>query len=82
MIRATGGRGLWKHDNFLVPGIMTTVRRAYREALLAEYDFKGYEAAMTDILENYQGLAPQMPMLTYGDATKDAIINSHYYLAP
>ena len=82
VIRATGGRGLWKHDNFLVPGTMTTVRRAYREALLAEYDFKGYEAAMIDILENYQGLAPQMPMLTYGDATKDAIINSHYYLAP
>ena len=61
---------------------MSTVRRAYREALVAEYDFKGYEAAMIDILASYNGVAPDMPMLTYGDATKDAIINSHYYLAP
>ena len=82
VIRATGGRGLWKHDNFLVPGTMETVRRAYKTALLEEYDFRGYEAAMIDILENYQGLAPQMPTLTYGSATRDAIINSHYYLAP
>ena len=82
VIRSTKGRGLWKHDNFLVPGIMSTVRRAYREALVAEYDFKGYEAAMIDILASYNGVAPDMPMLTYGDATKDAIINSHYYLAP
>ena len=82
VIRATNGRGLWKHDNFLVPGLMTTVRQAYRQALLAEYDFKGYEAAMTDIVANYNGLAPQLPTLTYGDASKDMIINSHYYLAP
>lgn len=82
VIRATGGKGLWKHDNFLVPGTMETVRRAYKIALLEEYGFRGYEAAMIDILENYQGLAPQMPTLTYGSATRDAIINSHYYLAP
>lgn len=82
VIRATGGRGLWKHDNFLVPGLMTTVRRAYREALLAEYDFKAYDSAMNDILVNYKGEAPAKPTLVYGDATKDSIINSHYYLAP
>ena len=82
VIRATGGRGLWKHDNFLVPGLMTTVRQAYRQALLAEYDFKGYEKAMYDILDNYTGDAPSIPTLVYGDASKDMIINSHYYLAP
>lgn len=82
VIRATGGRGLWKHDNFLVPGLMKLVRTTYRNALLAEYDFKGYEAAMLDIVANYNGNAPQLPTLTYGDASKDMIINSHYYLAP
>lgn len=82
IIRATGGRGLWKHDNFLVPGLMTLVRQTYRQALLAEYDFKAYDAAMVDILSNYNGEAPAKPTLVYGDATKDSIINSHYYLAP
>ena len=82
IIRATGGRGLWKHDNFLVPGLMTLVRQTYRQALLAEYDFKAYDAAMLDILSNYNGEAPAKPTLVYGDATKDSIINSHYYLAP
>lgn len=82
VIRATGGRGLWKHDNFLVPGLMKLVRTTYRNALLAEYDFKGYEAAMLDITANYNGNAPQLPTLVYGDASKDMIINSHYYLAP
>lgn len=82
VIRATGGRGLWKHDNFLVPGLMTLVRQTYRQALLAEYDFKAYDAAMTDILVNYVGEAPAKPTLVYGDASKDMIINSHYYLAP
>ena len=82
IIRATGGKGLWKHDNFLVPGLMTLVRQTYRQALLAEYDFKAYDAAMVDILSNYNGEAPAKPTLVYGDATKDSIINSHYYLAP
>lgn len=82
IIRATGGRGLWKHDNFLVPGLMTLVRQTYRHALLAEYDFKAYDAAMSDILVNYVGEAPTKPTLVYGDASKDMIINSHYYLAP
>lgn len=82
IIRATGGRGLWKHDNFLVPGLMTLVRQTYRQALIAEYDFKAYDAAMVDILSNYNGEAPAKPTLVYGDATKDSIINSHYYLAP
>ena len=82
IIRATGGKGLWKHDNFLVPGLMTLVRQTYRQALIAEYDFKAYDAAMVDILSNYNGEAPAKPTLVYGDATKDSIINSHYYLAP
>ena len=82
IIRATNGRGLWKHDNFLVPGLMDLVRQTYRQSLLAEYDFKAYDAAMTDILTNYVGEAPAKPTLVYGDASKDMIINSHYYLAP
>ena len=82
IIRATGGKGLWKHDNLLVPGLMTLVRQTYRQALIAEYDFKAYDAAMVDILSNYNGEAPAKPTLVYGDATKDSIINSHYYLAP
>lgn len=81
-MHAIGRGGLWKHDNFLVPGKMTVTRNAYRNALLAEYDFKGYDAAMEDILSNYVGEAPSKPILTYGDASKDMIINSHYYLAP
>lgn len=82
VLRATGGRGLWKHDNFLVPGLMGLVRSTYRQALLAEFDFKAYDSAMTDILSNYKGEAPAIPTLVYGDASKDMIINSHYYLAP
>lgn len=82
IIRVTNGRGLWKHDNFLVPGLMDLVRQTYRQSLLAEYDFKAYDAAMTDILTNYVGEAPAKPTLVYGDASKDMIINSHYYLAP
>ena len=82
VLRATNGRGLWKHDNFLVPGLMTLVRQTYRQALLAEFDFKAYDAAMADILSNYNGEAPAKPTLVYGDASKDMIINSHYYLAP
>ena len=82
IVRATNGRGLWKHDNFLVPGLMTLVRQTYRQSLLAEYDFKAYDSAMDDILSNYVGDAPSKPTLIYGDASKDMIINSHYYLAP
>lgn len=79
---AAGKGGLWKHDNFLVPGCMKLVRQTYKQALLAEYDGKLYEAAMTQILSNYNGIAPDMPRIVYGDASRDMIINSHYYLAP
>ena len=61
---------------------MKLVRQTYKQALLAEYDGKLYEAAMTQILSNYNGIAPDMPRIVYGDASKDMIINSHYYLAP
>lgn len=81
-VHAAGKGGLWKHDNFLVPGCMKLVRQTYKQALLAEYDGKLYEAAMTQILSNYNGIAPDMPRIVYGDASKDMIINSHYYLAP
>lgn len=77
-----GKGGLWKHDNFLVPGDMELVRHTYKSALLAEFDTPQYEAAMLQIVENYTGVVPPMPHLVYGNATKDMIINSHYYLAP
>ena len=81
-VHAAGKGGLWKHDNFLVTGCMKLVRQTYKQALLAEYDGKLYESAMRQILENYNGIAPDMPRIVYGDASRDMIINSHYYLAP
>lgn len=81
-VHAAGKGGLWKHDNFLVPGCMKLVRRTYKQGLLAEYDGKLYEAAMRQIIENYNGITPDMPRIVYGDASRDMIINSHYYLAP
>lgn len=61
---------------------MELVRHAYKAALLAEFDAPQYESAMIQIVENYTGTTPPIPHLVYGHATKDQIINSHYYLAP
>ena len=81
-MHSIGKGGLWKHDNFLVPGDMELVRHSYKAALLAEFDAPQYESAMIQIVENYTGTTPPIPHLVYGHATKDQIINSHYYLAP
>lgn len=77
-----GKGGLWKHDNFLVPGNMELVRHTYRDSLLVEFDLKLYDQALADIVSNYKGTSPTLPTLSYGNATRDMIINSHYYLAP
>jgi len=81
-MHAIGKGGIWKHDNFLVPGNMELVRHSYKAALLAEFDEPQYESAMNQIVDNYTGTVPPMPHLVYGNASKDMIINSHYYLAP
>jgi hypothetical protein len=77
-----GKGGLWKHDNFLVPGGMKTVRAAYKEALIEEFKLNHYEAALSQIIDAYTGAKPPMPQLSIGEATEDMVINSHYYLAP
>ena len=74
--------GLWKHDNFLVhPNDMKTVRHAYKQALLSAFDASLYEAAINQIVANFQGTKPLAPTLYVGNATRDMIENSHYYLA-
>lgn len=81
-IHAIGKGGIWKHDNFLVPGSMTVVRAAYKKAILAEFAVNHYESALSDIIDGYVGPKPPMPILSSGDATEAMIENSHYYLAP
>ena len=74
--------GLWKHDNFLThPNDMKIVRHAYKQALLAAFDASLYETAISQIVTNFQGTKPLVPTLYVGNATKDMIENSHYYLA-
>lgn len=74
--------GVWKHDNFLThPNDMKTVRHAYKQALLAEFDASLYESAMNQIVANFNGTKPLVPTLVVGNATKDMIEQSHYYLA-
>lgn len=81
-MHAIGRGGLWKHDNFLVPGKMSVVRAAYKDSLIEEFRANHYESAMRQIIENYVGAAPELPTLDRGDAVEEMVINSHYYLAP
>jgi len=75
--------GVYKHDNFLVhPNDMSVVRHGYKDGLLDEFDGDLYASAMDQIISNFKGSVPLRPTLVYGTATKDMIVNSHYYLAP
>ena len=74
--------GVWKHDNFLVhPNNMSTVRHAYKAALLAEFDHQSYDSAMDQIIENFIGTKPPRPTLIKGQGTREMIEASHYFLA-
>ena len=74
--------GIWKHDNFLVhSNDMKAARAGYKKALLAEYDASPYESALKQIANNI-GTNPPVPVLAIGTASKQLIVDSHYYLAP
>ena len=77
-----GTGGMFKHDNFLThPNHVSTVRKAYKAALLEEFDDCGYQAAIDDIVDAFDGSKPIKPQLFMGTATKDLIEKSHYFLS-
>jgi len=81
-LESEGQYGLYKHDNFLVhPNDMHIVRRGYKKAILAEYDYEAYDQAIDGIIENYEGIKPPRPIIFKGTATRDLIEKSHYFLS-
>lgn len=81
-LRKAGVRSaIFIHDNFFVNQRMDVVRDSYKQAILEEFDFSGIQAAINDIVANSTKEVPYLPELQFGNATKEMIEKSKYFLA-